>query len=86
MVDDLVRQFAGLKARGSLSPNSRAGYYWLHAEGRMKAVFVRRGLTEDELTELWVLYKLGGWHHVQMRLDEINGRRTMVLLNGKRST
>ena len=87
MVDDLVRQFAELKSSGSEGPAGLFWNYWFHVEERsFMSVFVCRALTDDELTELWVLFKLGGWHQVRMRLDEINGRRTMVLLHAKRST
>ena len=87
MVDDLVRQFAELKARGSKLPGGQSWYYWFQVGDRsFLSVFTCRELTDDDLTELWVLFKLGGWHHVRMRLDEINGRRTTVLLNGKPSS
>lgn len=83
-MDDLVRQFAKLKARGSEWPGGLSWYYWFRTDERSyRSVFTRRKLTDDDLTELWVLFKLGGWHQVRMRLEEINGGKITVILNAK---
>ena len=84
MVDDLVRQFVELKGVGGDEPHGSSWYYWFRVSAfSYLSVFMRHELTDDYMTELWVLFKLGGWHSVQMRLEEINSNKPMVIMHGR---